>query len=106
MGRWILEPLGIYNPLSGITTNQSEGFNAVLKHYEQWREAPLDSMILGLYFLQKYCHNEVQRGYGGIGSYSLLSQYAFAAIPLDEILTSTVLCFHLKKLLTRSKIIR
>ena len=86
-----MEPLGIYNPLSGITTNQSEGFNTLLKRYEQWREAPLDSMILGLYFLQKYYHNEVQRGYGGIGSYSLLSQYAFADIPLDEILTSIVL---------------
>ena len=86
-----MEPLGIYSPLSGITTNQLECFNTLLKRYEQWREAPLDSMILGLYFLQMYYHNEVQRGYGGIGSYSLLSQYAFAAIPLDEIKTSTVL---------------
>ena len=48
-------------------------------------------MILGLYFLQIYYHNEIQRGYGGIGSYSLLSDYAFAAIPLDEIMTLTVL---------------
>lgn len=86
-----MEPLGIYSPLSGITTNQSECFNTLLKRYEQWREAPLDSMILGLYFLQIYYHNEIQRGYGGIGSYSLLSDYAFAAISLDEIMTLTVL---------------
>ena len=86
-----MEPLGIYSPLSGITTNQSECFNTLLKRYEQWREAPLDSMILGLYFLQIYYHHEIKRGYGGIGSYSLLSDYAFAAIPLDEIMTLTVL---------------
>ena len=56
------------------------------------------------YFLQKFYHNEVQQGYGGIGSYSLLSQYAFAAIPLDKIMTSSVL--SPEELLTRSKINR
>lgn len=86
-----MESIGIYSPISGITTNQSECFNTLLKRYEQWREAPLDSMILGLYFLQIYYHNEIQRGYGGIGSYSLLSEYGFAAIPLDEIMTLTAL---------------
>ena len=86
-----MEPLGIYSPISGITTNQSESFNALLKRYGQWREAPLDSMVLGLYFLQSYHHNEIQRGYGGIGSYTLFSEYTFAAIPLDEVITSTVI---------------
>ena len=31
IGRWRLEELGIYNPYSGVTTNQSESFNRVLK---------------------------------------------------------------------------
>ena len=31
LGRWILEPLGIYNAFIGVTSNQSESFNAVLK---------------------------------------------------------------------------
>ena len=86
-----MEPLGIYSPISGITTNQSESFNALLKRYGQWREAPLDSMVLGLYFLQSYHHNEIQRGYGGIGSYTLFSECTFAAIPQDEVITSTVI---------------
>ena len=81
----------IYSPISVITTNQSESFNALLKRYEQWREAPLDSMVLGLFFLQIYYHNEIQRRYGGIESYALFSEYAFAAIPLDEVMTSTVI---------------
>ena len=31
IARWALEPLGIYNPYSGITNNQAEGLNYVLK---------------------------------------------------------------------------
>ena len=82
--------MNIYSPLSGITTNLSEGFNTVLKHYEGWKEAPLDSMVLGLYQIQVYYHNEIQRGYGGLGSYSLSPDYSFAAIPLDELVTLSV----------------
>ena len=89
-GRWVLEKLNIYNPLSGVTTNLSEGFNTLLKHYEHWKEAPLDSMILGLYQLQVYFYNEIQRGYSGLGSYSLSSEFSFAAIPLDELVTVSV----------------
>ena len=31
-----------------------------------------------------FYHNEMQRGYGGLGSYSVSPDYCFAAIPLDE----------------------
>lgn len=82
--------MNVYSPLSGITTNQSEGFNTLLKQYEHWKEAPLDSMILGLYQIQVYYHNEMQRGYGGLGSYSLSPDYSFAAIPLDELVSLSV----------------
>ena len=47
--------------LSGVTTNQSEGFNTVLKQYQQWKEVPVDSLVHGLYRLQLYHHNEVQQ---------------------------------------------
>ena len=86
----MLERMNIYSPLSGITTNQSEAFNTVLKHYEGWKEAPLDSMILGLYQIQVYYHNEIQRVYSGLGSYLLSPDYSFAAIPLDELVTVSV----------------
>ena len=62
IARWLLEPLGVYNRYSGITTNQSEGFNTVLKHLQQWKEAPVDSILLCLYQLQTYYYNEIQRG--------------------------------------------
>ena len=82
--------MNVYSSLSGITTNQSEGFNTLLKQYEHWKEAPLDSMILGLNQLQVYHHNEMQRGYGGLVSYSLSPFYSFAAIPLNELVTLSV----------------
>jgi len=43
IGRWILESVRAYNPLSGVTTNQCEGFNTVLKQYQRWKEVPVDS---------------------------------------------------------------
>ena len=41
-GRWVLEKLNIYNPFSGITNNQSEGLNRVMKTLQGWNEAPVD----------------------------------------------------------------
>ena len=42
--------------------------------------------MLGLYHLQVYYNNEVQRGYCGLGEYKLRSQYSFLSWPLDEAL--------------------
>ena len=61
LGRFVLEPLGIYHPFTGVTNNQSESFNAALKRLQDWREVPIDSVILTLYHLQSYFHNEIQR---------------------------------------------
>lgn len=80
----MLQSANVYSSLSGITTNQSEGFNTVLKQYQHWKEIPIDSLVLGLYRLQVYYYNEVQRGYCGLGEYTLRSQYSFLSRPLDE----------------------
>lgn len=86
----MLEKLGIYSPFSGITTNQSEGFNTVLKHLQHWKEVPVDAIVLSLYQLQCFYYNEIQRGFCGLGTYILESKYAFLARPIDELLTITV----------------
>lgn len=67
LGQWILEQYGLYNSVSGITTKQSEGFNAVLKRIQQWREIPVDSIVLSLYYLQAFYWNEWQRGLASLG---------------------------------------
>ena len=66
VGRWKLEEFGIYNPMSGVTSNQSEGFNSVLKSLPGWKEIPFDTGVLTLYYLQVYYWNEWQRGLAGI----------------------------------------
>ena len=86
----MLEKLNVYNELSGVTTNQSEGYNTLLKHYGHWKEAQLDALSLGLYQLQFFYHNEIQRGYGGMGSYSLLADFSHAAIAADEVISIAV----------------
>jgi len=54
----VLENAKIYNPISGVTTNQLEGFNTVLKWYQHWKEVAADSLVLSLYHLQQYYYNE------------------------------------------------
>ena len=86
----MLEKLGIYNPYSGITTNQAEGFNTILKHLQHWKEVPVDAIVLSLYHLQCFYYNEIQRGFCGLGTYILEPQYAHLARPIDELFTCTV----------------
>ena len=66
IGRWKLESLQLYNSYSGVTNNQSEGFNTVMKQFQAWKEAPVDCFILALYQLQSYYSNEIQRGFAGM----------------------------------------
>lgn len=84
-GRWLLEKLGVYLPYSGVTSNQSECFNSVLKRIQSWREVPVDAIVLALYHLQAFYHNEVQRGFSGLGDYCLLPEFSSAKRSPDEI---------------------
>ena len=90
LGRYVLEKLQVYSPFSGITTNQSEAFNSVLKRLQNWREVPIDAIVLGLYHLQAFYLNEVRRGFAGLGSYSLSDEFEAAKQSPDEIQTITV----------------
>ena len=48
-----------------MTNNQSESFNKVIKEFQSWKEAPLDSFVLAMYKLQVYYSNEIKRGFAG-----------------------------------------
>ena len=73
--KWKLEEKGIYNPYSGVTNNQSESLNFVLKNLLKWKEAPIDCIILSMYHLQAFYVNEVRRGFADIGEYKIQEQY-------------------------------
>ena len=83
VGRWKLESLQLCNPYTGVTNNQSEGFNRVMKEFQGWKEAPVDSFILALYQLQSYYFNEIQRGL--VGMYMYMYMNAFIAICIEHI---------------------
>ena len=55
----------ICNPYSGVANNQAEGFNRVIKDFQSWKEAPLDSFVLALFQLQAYYGNEIKRVLAG-----------------------------------------
>lgn len=48
----------------------------VVKDLQEWKEAPLDCIILSLYQLQSYYCNEIKRGLSGLGTYTLAPEYA------------------------------
>ena len=89
----MLEDLEVYNPFSGVTTNQSESFNATMKCLQSWREVPVDAI------LQAFYYNEGQRGLCGVGSYILCNQFAPALRSLDEI--ETIPAYPLEDIVSR-----
>ena len=76
IARWSIAPHGVYDPYSGVTNNQAEGINYVLKELQQWREAPVDCMVLALHYLQGYYRIEIARGQQGLGNYHLHQQFS------------------------------
>ena len=55
-----------------LTSNQSESFNATLKKLQQWKEAPVDAMVVVMYRFAQVYENEIARGRAGLGDYELL----------------------------------
>ena len=55
----------------------------VLKALQDWKEAPLDSLVLSLYQLQAFYLNETKRGLAGLGNYNVAQKYH--AVCLDQI---------------------
>ena len=86
IARWAIEPFGIYNPFSGITNNQAESLNYVVKQLQEWRESPLDCVVLSLYHLQSYYMMEICRGQNGLGNYKLFLKYCnLAPQPIPDV---------------------
>lgn len=55
----------------------------VLKDLQDWKEAPLDSLVLSLYQLQAFYWNETKRGLAGLGNYTVAPKYQAAC--LDQV---------------------
>ena len=53
-----------------------------MKDLQEWKEAPLDCVLLSLYQLQAFYANEIKRGLAGLGEYTIAQQYT--SLKLDE----------------------
>lgn len=47
----------------------------MLKDLQEWKEAPLDRVVLSLYQLQAFYCNEIKRGLARLGEYTLAPEY-------------------------------
>ena len=70
---------------NGITTNQSEGFNWLIKDLNNWKEGPIDCILLSFRFLQQYFLSEIRRGRAAIGNFTLTSAMAQRIIDMDSL---------------------
>ena len=75
--KWVLKSYNLFNPYSGITNNTSEGMNTVIKRFMKWKEAPLDTVVLCLSYLQNYYWNELLRGFCDMGNYVLKTGFGY-----------------------------
>jgi hypothetical protein len=82
-GKWsVSEMITLNGPL---TTNQSEGFNTLLKSLQGWKEVPLDVVLLSLHMMQKYYLQEAKRGKAGLGNFVLKEEAVDQSIPPDSL---------------------
>ena len=64
-----------YDPVNSITSNLSEGFNFLLKDFQESKEAPLDCVLMSLKMLQGYHLEEIRRGKAGLGKFMLKQEF-------------------------------
>ena len=88
--KWAIDKITRFDPYSGITQNQSESMNKLLKSLNKWKEAPVDVIILSFLRLHQYYVKEISRGRAGLGNYNLRPQYISAKIDLSEIVQFAV----------------
>ncbi|XP_061655333.1 uncharacterized protein LOC133489966 [Phyllopteryx taeniolatus] len=56
---------------NGPTNNISESMHKMLKSQDEWKELPVDAMVLSFYYMQSFFLSEFQRARYGLGSYNL-----------------------------------
>ena len=88
--KWAIDKITRVDPYSGITQNQSESMNKLLKSLNKWKEAPVDVVVLSFLQLQQYYIKEISRGRAGLGNYNLRSQYISAKIDLSSVTSVTI----------------
>ena len=69
--RYQFNKLNLINTMYGVTNNGSESINCVLTKLVQWKEVPVDVLILALYHLQQYYNYNILSSLCDTGNYLL-----------------------------------
>lgn len=72
IGAWVCNKYGV----GKITTNQSESVNNLIKGLNDWKECPIDAMVLSLFQLSQYYNAEIIRGRYNYGQHRILPELA------------------------------
>ena len=99
---WSVDGECSYDEENCITTNQSEGFNFLLKDFQNWKEVPLDSLLMSLKFIQGFYREECRQGKMGLGNYTLKSKYRRFRTDEENFAPRTLVC-HPKNVLKAIK---
>ena len=73
---WSFANLCKLDPKNCITTDQSEGFNFLLKDFQSWKEVSLDSLLMSLKLIQGFYLEEIHRGKASLGTFRFKPKYA------------------------------
>ena len=89
---WSINNKCTFDENNGITTNQSEGFNFLLKDFQNWKEVPLDCLMMSLKLIQGFYSEECRRGKAGLGNFSLKSKYVKFRTPTENFESRHLVC--------------
>ena len=51
-----------YDEVNGLTTNQSKGFNFLLKDVQNWKEVSIDCLLMSVKLVQGFNEEECRHG--------------------------------------------
>jgi len=89
---WSIQDYCNVDQNNGITTNQSEGFNFLIKDFQNWKEVPLDCLLMSLKLIQGFYLEEIRRGKAGLGTYSLKRHLSRFATNVEQFESKRLVC--------------
>ena len=89
---WSIQNYCKVDMINGITTNMSEGFNYLIKDFQNWKEVPLDCLLMSLKLIKGFYLEEIRRGKAGLGTYSLKKHLSKFRTNVEEFESRKLIC--------------
>ena len=70
----------------------SEGFNYLIKDFQNWKEVPLDCLLMSLKLIEGFYLEEIRQGKAGLGTYSLKKHLPKFRTNVEEFESRKLIC--------------